>query len=373
MIYKLINAQARRAPFEPLLRVMSSLFRQIFSESDVNTSYHVSIRQNSKSLWPLLSKMLELPENLMYGGLELGASPSAKVSSAEIRDSLSMQGSSVPSPGNRSSVFLRGSAANQSSRFLNVFLEVLKLLTAEKLICLCLDDLQYADDESIDLILNIVACKIQMVIITTCRSETEVPTRIKSVVEDEHANVTCLPIRPLSEDDVISYIEATLHRSRDYVAPLAAVALDKTSGNPFYLQQMLDVCYRKHCIWYSWKLSCWEYNLDRVFSEFESESYGQQLNTSFLTKRLKDQLPPASRSILAWASLLGSTFSFAVVQKLMTGEFDYVEDSEQRDVPVCAQQAELFMTRSAETAVEGLQACLTASILVSGESDDQFR
>jgi predicted ATPase len=36
--------QAKKAPFDPILRLMSSLFRQIFSESDVSTEFHNNIR-----------------------------------------------------------------------------------------------------------------------------------------------------------------------------------------------------------------------------------------------------------------------------------------------------------------------------------------
>ena len=71
----------------------------------------------------------------------------------------------------------------------------------------------------------------------------------------------------------------------------------------------------------SYKFSCWQFNLDRVFAEFESDSYGYQLNTDFITQRLKDQLPHASRSILAWASLIGSRFSFSLIQRFITTSY----------------------------------------------------
>ena len=100
---------------------------------------------------------------------------------------------------------------------------------------------------------------------------------------------------------------------------------------------------------------------------------GSHLNTNFITRQLKDQLPAAARSILAWASLLGNTFSFTVIQRLMSGEFDYTEDGDGDNTMKCDAAADLFTTKSEESAVEGLQACLQTSILVSGEDDDQFR
>lgn len=137
------------------------------------------------------------------------------------------------------------------------------------------------------------------------------------------------------------------------------------------MRQMLAVCRRKGCLWYSWKGSVWEYDLDRVFSEFESESYGQQLNSKFITRRLQD-LPPAARAILAWASLLGNSFSFMLVQRLLSGEFDYPEYQRKSSKPNYSPNAEVFTPQPMEHVVEGLQAALQAYILMPGSDDDQF-
>lgn len=135
---------------------------------------------------------------------------------------------------------------------------------------------------------------------------------------------------------------------------------------------MLEVCHRKGCLWYSWKSSAWEYDIDRVFVEFETQNYGQQLNTRFITRRLQD-LPQAARSILAWASLLGNPFSFKLVQRLLSGEFDYFDNlSEPVSSASSLQLSELFKPQPAEHVVEGLQAALQAYILMPGSDDDNF-
>ena len=107
--------------------------------------------------------------------------------------------------------------------------------------------------------------------------------------------------------------------------------------------------------------SLWHFDLDRIFAEFESETYGQQLNTGFITRRLQEQLPPVARSILAWASLLGNTFSFACIQRLLSGEFSYSDNLDQ-DAPTCPAKAALFTPDSPDNAVQGLQACLQAYV-----------
>lgn len=166
---------AKRAPFEPVLRVMSSLFRQIFSESDLTSEYHSLIRTNIRGIWPMLSSMLDLPENL----ISLGSQSVAKTNSSfsnqghnrsiktDVRDSNSTHssvsdasGTSLPGP-------LRGGGSTKSLKFLTTFLEVLRVLSAKKLICLCLDDLQFADEESLDLIANIITGKVRIVLMVS--------------------------------------------------------------------------------------------------------------------------------------------------------------------------------------------------------------
>lgn len=373
---------ARKAPFEPLLRAMGSLFRQIFSESDVNTDYHNTVRKHIRGLWPSTCSMLDLPESLISTDVQytnkLATSSSQqglnKSTGAETGDNGSVRSalSGSMSTGNqKSSDFLRGGANPRSLKFITIFVEVLRILSTNKLICLCLDDVQFADEESLDLISHVIVRKLGIVILTTCREEGTLSRPVEIVLRNKAANLTTINLSPLSEQDVVNYVSATIFRSPEYCMPLAAVCLEKSSGNPFYLRQMLEVCHRKGCIWYSWKESMWEYDLDRVFAEFESNSYGEQLNTDFITKRLQD-LPQAARSILAWASLLGTTFSFTLIQRLLSGEFDYIDNDGVKGKVDRPEVAELFTPQPTKNVVEGLQATLQAYILMPGSNDDEF-
>jgi hypothetical protein len=372
---------ARKAPYEPLLRAMGSLFRQIFSESDSN--YHNMVRRQIRGLWPSVCSMLDLPESLVsmdaqytikttaFASEQAGMSKSLRADMMDNVSSRSAQSGEYVYRSQTPAEFLRGGANPRSLKFVTVFVEVMRILSTNKLICLCLDDLQFADEESLDLISTLISKKLGIVILTTSRDDKTVSKPVENVLENKAANVTTIKLSPLSEEEVVKYVAATLCRPAEYVIQLAVVCLEKSNGNPFYLRQMLEVCHRKACIWYSWKESAWDYDLDRVFTEFESESYDQQLNTNFITKRLQD-LPTAARSILAWASLLGTTFSFTLIQKLLNGEFDYHEDGIDRNDTACTQVVELFTPQPVENVVEGLQALLQAYILMPVSNEDEF-
>ncbi|MDA4132909.1 MAG: hypothetical protein OK454_07270, partial [Thaumarchaeota archaeon] len=173
----------------------------------------------------------------------------------------------------------------------------------------------------------------------------------------------------MGEEDTLEYVSATLCRPKEEVLPLALVLQSKTAGNPFYMREMLRTCHRKKCIWHDYKENKWKFDLDRLFEQFQGEQNYDVLNTDFITRRM-DELPPASRAILAWAALLGHSFSFELICRLLAGEFDYGD--EMHPDPGCSHLLLQRVYTQAE-AVDGLQAAIQAYILVPGEKDDQFR
>jgi signal transduction histidine kinase/CheY-like chemotaxis protein/tetratricopeptide (TPR) repeat protein len=171
----------------------------------------------------------------------------------------------------------------------------------------------------------------------------------------------------LGEDDIKRYVAATLCRPEADVVPLTAVIQSKTAGNPFYMREMLTSCYRKHCIYYDYKECGWCYDLDKIFTNFETKSYHDTLNSEFVTGRLKE-LPPAARSILAWASLIGHSFSFELIQRLLSGEFDFDDTTPTTDL-----NQPYSLSHTQQDAVEGLQAAIQNYIVVATQDDDRFR
>jgi signal transduction histidine kinase/predicted ATPase/CheY-like chemotaxis protein len=358
--------RARPTPFEPMLKVMASLFRQIFSEKDVSTSYHEMIRNNVRPIWSALHAMLDLPESLLNFQVDPSKPHGDGVATVPLSDSASSY--SAPSNNSSSTDFLRGPVSTRSLRFINTYLDVLRLMCLGKMICICLDDLHAADEESAELILNIVRSKVPAVLVFSSRQEETVPTHVRRVLEIEHAHT--IELRNLKEKEVFEYVAATLFQSVENALPLAAVVYEKSAGNPFLMKEILQTCYQKDCLWYDWRSSGWQFDLDRVFAEFSSTQQGS-LTTSFITKRLQD-MSPASRAILAWASLIGNSFSFELIQRLLSGEYLYSSNGDSAMDVTCPKRAKFFKISESD-AIDGLQSLLTSYILVPGETDDEFR
>ncbi|KAI8955898.1 putative histidine kinase HHK1p [Xylaria longipes] len=371
---------ARRTAFAPLLKLVSSLFRQVWGERNTDTALHTSLKDYVRPLWPSLHQILGLPE-FLFGPPEtnVAKSVSSVQSSSSSRNSLlslKRRGSSGTSPAS-SHDYVRTGISTKTIRFMNTFLDILRIFATQHFICLCLDDLQFADDESMELITQVIAARLKMVLIVTYRPEELAPEKLHKIihpVETEEvptanrSKVTRIVLSPLTEDEIVRYVGYTLCRSPVDVAPLALILQSKTAGNPFYMREMLNACYRQKCIWYDYRESRWLYDLDRLFEQFKSEHGHDVLDNDFITRRL-DELPPAARKILAWAALLGSSFSFDLVCQLISGEFGHVDDDESTDTQDLKQHT-VFSKRDV---VAGLQAAVNACIIVQGETDDRFR
>ncbi|KAM5429440.1 Chk1 protein kinase [Microsporum canis] len=368
-----------KLPFDPFLKALAGLLRQIFSERDISTEYHNSIRATLQPIWHTLHQFLDLPYQLLFQdnveyetpvhqrafqplkGLKEGIEETFGVGAPEFT-SLSQ--------GQSSHDFCQGPTSS-GINFVEIVIDVLRIMSLYEVICICVDNAHFVDDESAGLLLDIMKHKVRCVVILTGRTDDIISPIMKSFFETEGPNVTNVALEPLTENDILEFVAATMHQpSNSSLVPLAAVVQEKSRGNPFYARMILETCYRKNCIWYSWRDAAWEFDLDRVFSEFVVPGYGEGIGTSFVVKRLQE-MPSAARSIVLWAALLGTTFSFSLVQKLLSGEFLYEVGGEDKDDVTCPAQTK--WTQDSSDVVAGLQFLLQAYILVPGETDDEFR
>ncbi|CAI6335070.1 unnamed protein product [Periconia digitata] len=354
---------AKKAPFEPILKLMSSLFRQMFSEADVNTEFHTNLRNylRNSGVWAVLHTYLDLPEWLLSTG-DNPQTPQVQspVPQNTVKSECERRASSPAvhcgASGHTADAWLRSGGASKASRFMNIFIDILRLLATQKFCIWSLEDVQNSDPESAELISHIGKAKIPIVMIFTYQDEEKVPKELHTLL---HA-AKKIQLFPFTEDQTAEYIAETLHRDTEYILPLVAVVQEKSGGNIFYIREILDTCYRKHCVYYCWREGNWVFDLDLIFSEFESSEYGSLVNNDFISNRLSE-LPLATRKLLAWASLFGGNFSFSVVKKLLNPKIA-IEDA-----------ANLPLLRDSDGGVSALNTAINAFIIMPADAEDRFR
>lgn len=384
---------ARRTAFGPLLKLLSSLFRQIWGERNTETPFHQALKQYIRPVWPMLHKVLNLPEFLI-GPVDTSLARSisnASVATVQAKTRtpgvLKRRGSSPggaitpPTSSYRGSVvsstssqdFLRTGASTKSIRLMNTFLDVLRTFAHHKFICFVLEDLHFADDESMELITQIIGARLKMVIVITYRPEELAREKVERLISSpEHDDqpkyggptITRIPLAPLGEEEIVQYVSTTLSKPKEDILPLALVIQSKSGGNPFYIREMLSACHRKRCIYYDYKASQWVYDLDKLFEEFQGERNYDVLDTNFITRRLSE-LPEASKCLLGWAALLGHSFSFELICHLLSGECQDLCDS--------APTEHIHKNYTQQEAIAGLQAAIQGYIIVPTEVENRFR
>jgi len=350
---------AKKAPFDPILKLMSLSFRQIFSEANVTTEFHHRLRHYLKNsgVWAVLRTYLDLPEWLLNTS---GAPKTPQQKDLEFTKDINRRASSpivhCGGAGHTAEAWLRSGGSSKSSRFMSVFIDVLRLLAMHKLCTWSLEDVQYADTESAELIHHIVQAKIPLVLMFTYSDEEALPRELSVLIRHS----TKVQLLPFTEAQTADYVAETLHRDHQYILPLVAVVQEKSRGNLFYIREILDTCYRKRCVFYEWRENNWVFDLDKVFEVFESPIYGSTVTTDFIARRLTE-LPAASRKLLSWASLLGGTFSFNLLKKLL------------KPTSTLDAGARLPLLDKNECVITALNGALNAYVLMPAEQDARFR
>ena len=130
-----------------MLKLLSSLFRQVFSESNLDTPFHTALKAFVRPIWPMLSDALELPKFLLAEPPSATKPPkvfsSQPTNSTDLKGSrrrsssplTSFRGGSLKSKSGVSSrEFLRAGSATKTARLVNVYTDVLKLFALHKFI-----------------------------------------------------------------------------------------------------------------------------------------------------------------------------------------------------------------------------------------------
>ena len=166
--------------------------------------------------------------------------------------------------------------------------------------------------------------------------------------------IAVVTLSPLSEDSVMRYVASTLCLPVPVILPLGALILSRTSGNPFYVREMLNDCYEHGFFSYDYREGQWSFDLSRISEHFKRDNYNDSIFDDSLMRRLSS-LSPVSKSILAWASDLGMTFSFQLVKRLLS--------SDETDAESGLSEREM---------IQGLQATVQAYVIVPTQDHDVF-
>ena len=272
--------QLRRFPYSAFIRAFGALICQILTEDD----YHLSIWRKK---------------------LDNALTPNGRIIIDIIPDLKLIIGKQPPVP-------MLGPVENEN-RFVYVFENFINtFISKDHPLILFLDDLQWSDPASLNLIERLLSLETGYLYIICAFRSDEIPAsslaatifeRIKK--NKVHVKTIALPL--LTKRDVNKLTAETLLCSYDRAKPLSDLLFAKTRGNPFFLNQFILSLFHRKFICLNENHGQWEWDYskieqlditDNVADLMINEIYGMSQN---------------AQKILKYASCMGNRFDLHIL------------------------------------------------------------
>ncbi|EIJ42166.1 putative ATPase [Beggiatoa alba B18LD] len=208
------------------------------------------------------------------------------------------------------------------NRFNLVLLNFISAFSATQPLVIFLDDLQWADTATLQLLELLMGDEKQhhLFIIGAYR-DNEVDEfhplmlTLKNI-EQLGIQVNTITLKPLALPHVMQLIADSLKSTPIEVIPVAQLCWEKTLGNPFFLNQLLHMFHHSGAIFFDKVNGTWQWHLEQMQQATISDNV-----IDLMVKKIKQQ-PPESQVVLELAACIGNQFDLKtlsiVYQKSLT-------------------------------------------------------
>ena len=190
---------------------------------------------------------------------------------------------------------------------------VMALATPERPLVVFLDDLQWADRPSLDLLAKLAGCAdLRHMLVIGAFRDGEVPAghpfhKMVEAVRDAGTRVELLAVAPLDEPAVRRLVADTLRRVEVEVGALADVCRAKTEGNPFFLAQFLLSLHEAGLVAFDPSAGAWTWNQTAV------AGHASTANVVELMVAKLQRLPRETQRVLSIAACVGNSFDLGTL------------------------------------------------------------
>ena len=205
---------------------------------------------------------------------------------------------------------LSGTAAQ--NRFNTLLRKFIAIFTqAEHPLVLFLDDLQWADSASLELIKLLLEDKQHLFLLGAYRDNEVSPTHpfILTVDALKKAAVTVntITLEPLSAVSMNRLVADTLSCEAELAQPLTELIVGKTQGNPFFSTQFLKALYEDGLITFNLEQRYWECNIAQIRTLALTDDV-----VTLMAQQIR-KLPETTQAILKLAACIGAQFDLSTV------------------------------------------------------------
>jgi predicted ATPase/signal transduction histidine kinase/GAF domain-containing protein len=200
------------------------------------------------------------------------------------------------------------------NRFQMVFRRFLGVFTRdEHPLALFLDDLQWLDSATLDLIEHLVThSEVRRLLLVGAYRDNEIGPahpllRTLEVIRNAGARVEEIVLTPLEVDDIGLLVTDAVHCQPERAQPLAQLVQEKTSGNPFFAIQFLTALNEDGLLAFDPVAPAWRWDIDRIHAK------GYTDNVVDLMMEKLERLSAPTQEALKQLACLGNVGDVAVL------------------------------------------------------------
>ncbi|MFM0613188.1 serine/threonine-protein kinase PknK, partial [Paraburkholderia nemoris] len=202
------------------------------------------------------------------------------------------------------------------SRFQLVFRRFISVFTREHPLALFLDDLQWLDTATLDLMEDLLTHPDvkHLMLIGAYRDNEVAPTHplMRKLQAIRHAAVIVhdIVLAPLTRNDLQELLGESFHCERERAAPLAELIEEKTTGNPFFSIQFIYAIFEEGLLTFDHiqGQGQWAWDRDRIHAK------GYTDNVVDLMVGKLNRLPTETQKALQQLACLGNSADFTVLR-----------------------------------------------------------
>jgi predicted ATPase/signal transduction histidine kinase len=200
-------------------------------------------------------------------------------------------------------------------RFHRVFVAFVQVFARlRQPLVLFLDDLQWADGASLNLIEVLLAQSNGLLIIGAYRDNEVSPIHplMKTIeaITQARQSVEHLVLSPLGQIEVNAWLQDTLREQDanedqgDRFSPMAKLLFHKTQGNPFFLTQLLKTLHKERLIQFDFAQGLWQWDLRKI----QAAGVLDKSVVDLVSQQIH-HLPDRTQTILKLAACIGAWFN----------------------------------------------------------------
>ncbi|MEG4487971.1 AAA family ATPase [Microcoleus sp. D2_18a_B4] len=205
---------------------------------------------------------------------------------------------------------LSGTAAQ--NRFNLLFKKFTKIFTSlERPLVMFLDDLQWADSASLNLMQVLMGDTGHLLLIGAYRDNEVHPAHplmlTFSEIQKTRTTINTISLAPLNPVTVNQLVADTLKCTESVAWNFSGLIYQKTQGNPFFATQFLKALHQDKLIHFNFTESCWQCDIAQVNQLVVTDDV-----VEFMALQL-EKLPPSTQQVLQLAACIGNQFDLATL------------------------------------------------------------